>query len=445
MPTLSNWSGTVHTKPAVIATPATVDEVVAILVDAQRYPSPVRAVGHFFSTTDCAAADGGTALDMSGLRRIVEIGDDHVRVEAGATYKDVAEALAARGKAFFVHLQVGNATLGSIATCATKDGSFPGEHGQAGAYVTRIKWVTAAGEIRESDERDAELFAALRSSYGLLGVVVEVTVRIRPLEPISIRHVNYTTEGFLAALPELRRRNGSLSFYLFPFADRVTAQIRGPAEDARLNRWLWPLRNFAVAHVVPLASRCAMLVPVRAFAYGLIAAFGASARWFLAHALSAGRTLPHDQITRYAHRPKLARFTFSIFAFPENRYAQVLREYRRFCADHHAEHGYRPDLLTIGYRVAQSRHSLLSYSWDGDVITIDPVALGGPEWDLFADRFNEFSIARGGKPLMNQTPRLTAEQVRAAFAGRVERFNELRRALDPGERLLNEQLRRLLG
>jgi FAD/FMN-containing dehydrogenase len=356
------------------------------------------------------------------------------------------DALAQRGKAFFVDLQVGNATLGSIATCATKDGSFPGEHGQAGAYVTRIKWVTAAGEVRESDDRDAELFAALRSSYGLLGVVVEVTVRIRALEPISIRHVNYTTEGFLDALPELRRRNGSLCFYLFPFADRVTAQLRGPPTPAaRLNRWVWRFRNFAVARLVPLGSRCASLIPVRVWRYGLISAFDIVARWVLAHVLCAERTLPTDQITRYPHRPKVTRFTFSIFAFPEERYAGVLREYRRFCADHYAEHRYRPDLLSIGYRVAKSRHALFSYSWDGDVMTIDPVAIGGPEWDRFADRFNEFCIARGGKPLMNQTPRLTAEQMRAAFAARVDRFNALRRALDPGERLLSAQLRRLLG
>jgi FAD/FMN-containing dehydrogenase len=446
MPTCSNWSGTVRTSPAVIATPATVKEVVDVLTHTQQYPSPVRAVGNFFSTTDCAAADSGTLVDMTRMCRVIEITDDSVHVEAGAIYKDVADALARRGKGFFVDLQVGNATLGSVATCATKDGSFPGEHGQAGAYVTRIKWVTAAGEIRETDDRDAELFTALRSSYGLLGVVVEVTIRIRSLEPISIRHVNYTTEGFLDALPELRRRNGSLCFYLFPFADRVTAQLRGPATPAaRLNRWVWRFRNFAVAYAVPLGTRCANLVPVRAWRYGLISAFDVVARWALARLLHAEHTLPADQITRYARRPKLARFTFSIFAFPEDRYARVLREYRQFCADHDAEHGYRPDLLSIGYRVAKSRHALFSYSWDGDVMTIDPVATGGPEWDRFADRFNEFCIARGGKPLLNQTPRLTAMQMRAAFAGRVDRFNELRRALDPGERLLNEPLRRLLG
>jgi FAD/FMN-containing dehydrogenase len=445
VPTRSNWSGTVRTSPAVIAKPASVEDVVTIVTDAQGHPSPVRPIGSFFSTTDCGSADAGTLVDMTRMSRVIEITDDAVRVEAGAIYKDVADALARHGKAFFVDLQVGNATLGSVATCATKDGSFPGEHGEAGAYVTRIKWVTAAGQIRETDERDAELFCALRSSYGLLGVVVEVTVRIRSLEPISIRHVSYTTEGFLSALPELRKRNGSLCFYLFPFADRVTAQLRGPAAPgARLNRWVWRCRNLAVAYAVPLGSRCASLVPVRAWRYALIAAFDAVARWLLAHLLSAGRTLSSDQITRYPRRP-LTPFTFSIFAFPEADYARVLRAYFQFCADHYAKYRYRPDLLTIGYRVAQSRHALFSYSWDGDVLTIDPVALGGPEWDLFADRFNEFCAERGGKPLPNQTPRLTGEQMRAAFGARVEQFNELRRALDPAGRLLGEPLRRLLG
>ena len=64
-------------------------------------------------------------------------------------------------------------------------------------------------------------------------------------------------------------------------------------------------------------------------------------------------------------------------------------------------------------------------AWSG--VAIDPVALGGPEWDRFADCFNEFCVARGGKPLPNQTPRLTGEQMRAAFGARVERFNERRR------------------
>lgn len=446
MPSLSNWSGTVRTHPAAVATPASIDDVVAVMTDTVRYPSPVRPLGNYHSTTRCAAGDAGTLIDMTRMRRVIEIADDHVRVEAGAIYKDVADTLARQGKAFFVNLQIGNATMGSIATCATKDGSFPGELGQAGAYVTRVKMVTADGVVREIGDGDPELLSAVRSSYGLLGVVVEVVVSIRALEPISILHVNFSTEGFLEALPELRERGGSLSFYLFPFADRVTAQLRGAATpSAPLNRWVWRVRNFSVAYSVPLGSRFAKLMPLRAWRYGLISAFDCIARRVLASLLHAERTLPTDQIMRYRHRPKLARFTFSIFAFPEERFADVLREYRRFCADHYLEHGYRPDLLSIGYRVAKSRHALFSYSWDGNVMTIDPVATGGPDWDRFVERFNEFCIARGGKPLLNQTPGLTSKQMRAAFAARVDRFNELRAALDPGGRLLSEHFRRLLS
>lgn len=446
MPELGNWSGTIRSRPAAVVKPDSIDAVVAILTDSQTCPAPVRPAGNYHSTTECAVADGGTFVDMTGLRAILEITNERVRVEAGAIYADVAAALARKGLSFFVNLEIGNVTLGSVATCATKDGAFPGEFGQAGAYVTHVRLVTVTGAVIDVDESQSELLAAIRSSYGTLGIVVEVTLRIGPLVPIAVRHTNYRTEDFLADLPRLRRRKASLALYLFPFADCVTVQSRSPAAaGSRLNPWVWRARNFGVACAIPLCSRFSKLIPVRSWRYAAIDFMLAIARWLLEALLHSQRTLPSDQITRYRHRPRLARFTFSIFAFPADRYAEVLVAYREFCADHYRRYRYRPDLLSVGYHVTRSRHALLSYSWDGDVLTIDPVATGGAEWDRFVDGFNEFCIAHGGKPLLNQTPRLTRAQVQTAFGKRLERFRELRAEWDPDGRLLNAHFRRLFA
>ena len=445
MTAIGNWSGTVRTLPAVVRTPKNVQDVVEIVQDKAACPSPVRPMGNFHSTTRCAEADAGTLIDMTRLNRVLEIGEEFVRVEAGAIYIDVADELARHGKAFFVSLEIGNATLGSIASCATKDGAFPGEFGQAGAYVTALRIVSARGEVVEIDESNAGLLAAFRSSYGLLGVVVEVTVRIRPLKPIAVRHENLSLEAFLKRLPELKSRNGSLAFYLFPFADRVTVQLRAPATpDRRLNRIVWRLRNFGVAFGIPISARAIRLLPWRRLRYRLLDVMLASARGLLSGLLHARNTLPTDQITRYAHRPRFTRFTFSIFAFPEDRYPDVVRAYASFCREYFQRHGYRPDLLTVGYRVTQSRHALLSYSWDGDVMTIDPVALGGPEWERFAAAFSQFAIAHGGQPLLNQTPLLDAGQLRQAFGERLDEFLAWRGQLDPEARFLNTHFRDLL-
>ena len=69
-----------------------------------------------------------------------------------------------------------------------------------------------------------------------------------------------------------------------------------------------------------------------------------------------------------------------MWAFPAATYPAVLRAYADFCKEYYRTHGYRSNLLTVGYRIDADRSPLLSYSYHGTVITIDPVSNGGPGW-----------------------------------------------------------------
>jgi hypothetical protein len=81
-------------------------------------------------------------------------------------------------------------TLGAAACCHTKDGLDGGEFGQVGSYVTGIKWVTPSGDLAQASEaNDPSLMYLMRSSYGLCGVVYEVTFRIKPLEAIQFSYL----------------------------------------------------------------------------------------------------------------------------------------------------------------------------------------------------------------------------------------------------------------
>ncbi len=88
---------------------------------------------------------------------------------------------------------------------------------------------------------------------------------------------------------------------------------------------------------------------------------------------------------------------------------------------------------------------MLSYSYDGPVMTIDPVSTGNPGWKPFLDAYNQFCSDRGGVPLLNQTYGLTPEIVRKACGDRLKDFAETRRQFDPGDRLLNDYFRTLLA
>src|SRR4051794_28843103 len=203
MPDVTNWFGDIPTHPAVIAEAATTDDVVRVIKDRAKYPSPLRAIGSFHSTADCGEANGGTILRMGKMNRILSVGRDTVTVEAGAIYIDIAKELEKQGMQFYVNTEIGNLTAGSAATCGTKDSSMPGEFGQVDSYVTRVKMVLPDGSVKEIGEDQPEVLRNVRSSYGTFGIVTEVTYRIRPLQPLAVHHETYSTADFVKRLPAL--------------------------------------------------------------------------------------------------------------------------------------------------------------------------------------------------------------------------------------------------
>src|SRR5262249_7859171 len=133
--------------------------------------------------------------------------------------------------------------------------------GQVSSYAIAMKLVTPTGERIEVDEDQPELLRALRSSYGLLGIVYQVTFRIRPVAPMRVETITYSLEQFERSLPEIRERGDSMFMYLFPFNRALNVEYRSygqgpaPAPDG----WRWRVRNYFWANVLPytgyLASR----------------------------------------------------------------------------------------------------------------------------------------------------------------------------------------------
>jgi hypothetical protein len=59
--------------------------------------------------------------------------------------------------------------------------------------------------------------------------------------------------------------------------------------------------------------------------------------------------------------------------------------------------------------------------------------------------YNQFCVDLGGKPLLNQTPGLTAAIVQGAFGDRLKTLADTRKRYDPNDRLLNDYFRTLLS
>ena len=180
--TVINWFGNIVSHPAVIVDANSVDDIVAVMKDPLKYPSPVRAVGSNHSTAPCGVADGGTLIRMK-MNQILNIGQDSLTVQADAVHIDMAKALEAKNLQFYVNTEIGSLSAGSASCAGTKDASFPGEFGQVGSYVTGVKMVLPSGDLLEvTEDAQPDLMQQVRSSYGLFGIVYESHIQDQAID-----------------------------------------------------------------------------------------------------------------------------------------------------------------------------------------------------------------------------------------------------------------------
>ena len=446
--TVRSWDGTWTYRPKVVAEPRSAQDIVEIMIDPAQYPSPVRPRGSMHSPARMNGDDAGTMIDMRAMNRILDIGKDTITVEPGVRHVDAVYALKERGMQLYVMTEIGDVTLGAMATAATKDSSFPGEFGQVSSYVKSVRLVTPAGEIKTYTEDDnPEEMRLIRTSYGLLGIVFEITIKVRPTTALYVRHVSLSNQEFRKNFAGYRAQGYAVMYYLFPFARKVVVELRkdNPAGPPTSNR-PWSYRNRFWRKYGPIITQAIKgRIGSRSLRNFVDKLHFLALRRGLVLFVRGDRTWPHAQIICYPRDPGRNKYIFSMWAFDERSFFDTLDEYCDFCADYEKKTGYRCDLPGVGYAIAQDQGALLSYSWDFPTLSIDPAATGGKEWEDFLSAYNEFCSARAGLPLFNQTPFLTRDQVKKAFGKRLDDLAAARQEADPNDRLLDSHFRELLS
>jgi FAD/FMN-containing dehydrogenase len=446
--TVTNWFGDLVSHPAVIVDAHSADDIVRVLKDPVKYPSPVRAVGSNHSTARCGVADGGTLIRMK-MHRILKIGTDTVTVEAGALYRDIGLELMKHKLQFHVCTEIGSLSAGSASIAGTKDASMPGEYGQVGSYVKGVKMVLPSGELVEITEAtDPELMKQVRCSYGTFGIVYEVTFAVRPLVPMAVHHKTYTIAEFFKALPELKALNYSMFFYMFLFTDRITVEFRkyNPDATGEPNRLVWSIRNYFWGTAGPrFGHDTENNIADPELRYSIIETFNRMWQFKLENIIVSDNTLMPDQTIHYPPVSDDARYTFSLFAFPEEDYPHVLPDYIKWVNGYHKTKHYRTNLIHVGYRIVRDQQALLSYSYNGNVLTIDPVSTSNPGWKDFLVAYNQWCSDHGGVPLLNQTFGVTRDIATKAYGDRLNVIVSTRNKYDPNNRLLNEYFKSVFG
>jgi len=448
---IRNYDGGITTSPRQLVYVQTREQIQSILRDAQRYPGPVRAMGSYHSLTPCASSNG-TIINMTRMNQVVGIDLRNMTftAQAGLQFIKASKALRSQNLQFMTNIEIGNMTLGAAACCHTKDGLDGVEFGQVNSYVTKIKWVTPAGEFAEASETDKpDLLRFVRSSYGLCGIIYEVTFRVKPLEAVHFAYLPRPIKDLSKSeVDDIIAGSEGLTCWTIGktaiFQSRKWAAQPGAFGPlfGNARRRLWSRTEAHVARAIDL------YVPTNSLknlAHGVQALVGRGLYSAL-HLIGGFSLEDPDKIVDYSNSPPPARYAFTFWTFPRDQWLGVLRQYLEFAEQHFKKYGFRCNMPLGSYFIRKDTSSVLSYAHDGDVFSIDPIHAYSDKaaWDRFLEEFNEFAYERHGIPLLNQSPFVKKRHVEAAYGDRWHEFSGWVRTQDPCGRMLNPFFAELL-
>ncbi len=425
--------------PPSVIRPRTLKELRECLAPGSPYAPPFRPMGAGSSSTDCIAATAGTVIDMSAFDEIVNIDayEDTAVVQPGVRLGRLASALAHHGLELagghdLAGRTVGGAIAGGCIGPNISDGGF------FAAQALSMKVITPSGRLLEISRDKQNLLNAFRLSYGMLGTICEITLKVRPITPFAVAHRRCTIEQFAAAAERLCRTDIGVKFYLMPFRDRVYLDLRRyTREPAVTHRIPWKIKDWGESTVLPHVFKSLnRIVPVSGVRYRIIDEISRMTQGIVNNRFvssgSNATAAPHGD--RADRQPAL---NYSTWVFPAADFAIVVQAYREFCLRLRKQSGFRCDLPTLGFRVARDRSALLSPSFDEPMFALSAVSTQARGWEDFVLDFAEFAQQWGGMPFFNQTRGLAAAYCREAFGSRLDFFRRIRRQLDPDNRLMN--------
>ena len=173
---------TLKTIPDAIVQPLNTDDVVFVTKFSREHNIPLTPRGAASSGWGGAIPTrGGIVVDFSYMRRILDIDKAKrtTRVEAGVIWKNLEYALNKQGLALRLYPSSAlSATVGGwVAEGGGGIGSY--EYGKINQNIESITMVTPEGEIKTLQGEEMDL---VTDAEGITGMIVEVSVKIRPAD-----------------------------------------------------------------------------------------------------------------------------------------------------------------------------------------------------------------------------------------------------------------------
>jgi len=220
---LNSLVGSIRTR-SLVARPTSLEQCRETLAYCRRHNMTICARGAGRGYGDLALNDGQALLDMSAMNRIIAIDDEaaQITVQAGMRIIDIYRAVHHRLLMLPASPTESHSSVAG-AICANVNGKDAWRDGSFAHQVVDLKLLRADGEIIAID-RSHELFNAVVGGIGLLGIIVEATLQLKPIPSpyVEINRVPVPdVDALLATMVEVEKTYDAVVVW-------VDAYARGP-------------------------------------------------------------------------------------------------------------------------------------------------------------------------------------------------------------------------
>lgn len=426
----TNWAGEQRCAPVAIERPTSEADLCDVVRRAAKDGRQVRAVGSGHSFTDCACTDG-VMLNMTGLQEIVDIDNDsgRVTVQAGAKLHALGPVLAEHGLALENQGDIDAQSIsGAISTATHGTGAkLP----NIAARIVGMRLVTATGEVLDvGPDNDNDLYLAARVSLGALGILSTVTIQCVPLYTLHRIDEPWPLAETLARLDEHVDGNDHFEFFVFPYSDRaLTRRTRRSTEipnpTPHWKRWVDEelMQNKALGLVCRTGRRYPRLTP--------------RLNRIVSSSLSSAEA--EDRPYKVYATNRKVKFTEMEYALPREHGAEAVRRVMELVADREL-----PILFPLEVRFSAGDDAYLSTAHERDTCYIAVHQYNGMEFETYFRAVEAIMDSYGGRPHWGKRHYQNAATLSERYP-QWEKFQAVRRRLDPDGVFANDYTRRVFG
>lgn len=414
------------------------DNIIQALQKAKSEKRSVSAYGRRHSQGGQSFANGNLLLNMNNYNAI-QLLDDHntVRVESGATWKQIQKYLNPLGRALKIMQSDNIFSIGGSASVNVH--GWQVSSGPMSTSVKQLKIILADGNEKIcSKEQNSELFSAALGGYGLIGIISEIDLETVPNYNLNVKKFLLKPEDYAAKYQEVVTNNKCAELAY----GRLNVSKNNLFSEALLTVF-YRDENDTVSSL-PIDHETLVAIKRQVFRASERSEIGKQIRWELekkintlssqAH-LSRNFAMSPDIQTLWPLHLKNIDILHEYF-IPKHKFVQFINLLKSLVKKHDM------NLLNVTIReILQDKISLLAYAKE-DVFSFvlffsqDATALGEDAMHAFTQELIAEVLKIGGSFYLPYRPHYTKEQLVTAYPN-LSAFLELKHNVDPNKVFIN--------